>query len=181
MQFRTFVLSLASACLLSVPALAASSIATVNIQQVMHDSTAAKSVREQLESKQKTFQAQMSRKEDALHAEEVELKRQQAVLSPDAFDKKVKDFRIKAAAAEKEVEAKRKALINAEGSASMKIQKVLFDVVKSIAQQKGYSVVIPTPSLLYADPSLDITPEVLKQFNATLPSVTVSFDAPAEE
>ena len=59
---RLYVIA-AAALLVATPAFAdgAPTIATINIQQVMQDSTAAKSVREQLESKQKAFQAEVSK------------------------------------------------------------------------------------------------------------------------
>ena len=66
MKFRSFFLPFFATIALAAPVLAAGGIATVNIQQIMHDSTAAKSVKDQLEAKQKAFQAQMSKKEEEL-------------------------------------------------------------------------------------------------------------------
>jgi Skp family chaperone for outer membrane proteins len=89
---------LAASCLqLSTPAFAEDAkpvkIAAINIQQIMNDSTAAKSVREQLENKQKTFQAEITKKEESLQKEDQELAKQKSVLAKDAFEKKALEFR----------------------------------------------------------------------------------------
>jgi Skp family chaperone for outer membrane proteins len=179
MRLRSILFSLIAIGGLCTPALAAESIAIVNIQEIMKDSTAAKSIKDQLEAKQKTFQAEMSKKSEALQKEEQDLGKQRSVLSPDAWDKKANAFKAKAADAQKEVQSKRAELDNAFSSALNEIQKTVFDIVSGIAKDKGYSVVLPTSQLLYADSSLDITKTVLTKLNSTLPKVTVNFKAAA--
>jgi outer membrane protein len=182
MNLRLLVIALVAMYVSLSPAFAAGgTIATVNIQQIMHDSTAAKSVKEQLEAKQKAFQAQMSKKEEELQKEDQDLAKERAVLSPDAFDKKLKEFKEKATAAQKEVQAKRAELDNAFSTALLSIQKAISDIVSSVAKEKGYSVVIPASELLYVDQGLDITQTVLAKLNSTLPKVTVSFKSVAQK
>ncbi len=173
MQLRYLLICLC-VCGWSMPAFS-ETLATVNIQEIMHNSTAAKSVKEQLDSKQKSFQAEMSKREEELQKEDQELGKQRAVLSPDAFDKKLKEFKAKATAAQKDVQSKRAALDNALSTSLSEIQKTIFNIVASIAKEKGYSVVLPSSQLLYADSKLDITREVLTKLDSTLPKVKVNF------
>lgn len=180
MKFRLTLLSLITAGALVTTQASAETIAVINYQQILHDSNAGKSVKEQLDSKQHAFQTEMSKKEEALNKEQEALAQQRAVLSPDAFEKKAKDFRAKTTAAQKDVQAKRAALDNALFTATNEIQKTVLDIVGKISKEKGYSLVLPTSQLLYADPKLDITNDVLTQLNSTLPKVNVSFKAPAE-
>ena len=87
---KILMLAAASAIALSAPAFAEDAkpqVAVVNIQEVMKDSTVAKNVREQLESKQKTFQSEIAKKEEDLQKEDKELAKQKSVLSKDAFEK----------------------------------------------------------------------------------------------
>lgn len=150
-------------------------IAVVNIQKVMQDSTAAKSVREQLKSKQGGFESEMRKKEEDLRKQDQELSKQRSVLAPDAFEKKVQEFRTKAASAQKDVQSKKMQLDKAFGGALNDIQKSVFDIVATIAKEKGYVAVIPTSQMLYADPALDVTGEVTSRLNKQLPSVSVKF------
>ncbi len=61
------------------------------------------------------------------------------------------------------------------------IQKAVTGIVADMAKEKGFSIAIPTSQILYADPKLDITDEVLKRLNQKLPKLDVKFDAPQRE
>jgi len=175
---RLTLLALAAATLgFATPALAEVKIAVVNIQGIMKDSTAASSVRDQLESKQKAFQSEITKKEEALQKEDQALAKQQSVLSKDAFAEKAKAFRNKATEVQKEVQAK-KALLDAAFERSLNdIQKAVNDIIAELAKEKGFNVALPTSQILYADSSMDVSKDVLERLNKKLPKVDVKFDA----
>ncbi len=151
-------------------------IAAINIQQIMSDSTAAKSVREQLETKQKAFQAEITKKEESLKKEDQELAKQKTVLAKEAFEKKALEFRKKASEVQKEVQAK-KALLDSGFERSLnEIQKSVNEVIADLAKEKGFTLAVPTSQILYADPSMDVSKEVLERLNKKLPTVTVKFE-----
>ena len=183
MKTNSLYALIASATLAFAPAAFAEdakpTIAVVNIQQIMKDATAAKSVREQLESKQKSFQADISKKEEGLQKEDQELAKQKSVLAKEAFDEKVKAFRTKATDVQKEVQSKKAVLDGAFERALNDIQKVVTEIIADIAKEKGFVVALPTSQILYADKTLDISAEVLERLNKKLPKLDVKFDAPA--
>jgi outer membrane protein len=150
--------------------------AVVNIQQIMKDSTAAKSVREQLEGKQKTFQTEITKKEEQLKKEDQELAKQRSVLSKEAFEEKARAFRTKATDMQKEVQSKKAMLDNGFERALGDIQKVVSDIIVELAKEKNFSMAIPTSQILYADPKMDISAEVLEKLNKKLPKVDVKFE-----
>lgn len=177
------IASLFAACFMAAAAFGATAqaqtattkIAVVNIQEIMRDSTAAKSVREQLDSKQKAYRAEMEKQETSLRKEEQELAKQRSVLAADAFEKKLREFQTKFTSAQKDVQTKKGALDNAFGQALNDIQKAVYDIVSGLAKERGYTVVVPTSQLLYAEPGLDISKEVLEKLNKQLPKVSVKF------
>lgn len=178
---RLALLAIAAATSLgfSAPVLAdaAKPIAVVNIQSIMRDSTAAKSVREQLEGKQKAFQADITKKEEALQKEDQALAKQQSVLSKEAFAEKAKAFRTKATEVQKEVQSK-KALLDAAFERSLnEIQKAVNEIISDLAKEKGFTLALPASQVLYADSSMDISKDVLDRLNKKLPKVDVKFDA----
>ncbi len=174
--YSLVVIFLAALIAMQSPVQAAESkIAILNIQQIMKDSTAAKSVRDQLDAKRKSFESEMAKKEEDLRKEDQDLSKQRSVLAPEAFEKKLKDFREKASVAQRDVAAKRSQLDNAFTNAVNDIQKVVTDIVTQLAKDKGYSLVVPTSQLVWADPALDISKEVLTQLNQKLSKVTVKF------
>lgn len=177
---KTIFYAMAISAAFAVPAFAADAvkptIAVVNIQQIMKDSTAAKTVREQLESKQKSFQAEITKKEEGLKKEDQELGKQKSVLAKDAFDKKISEFRIKATSVQKDVQAKKALLDGAFEHSLNDIQKVVTDIIADLAKEKGFVVAVPTSQILYADKSLDISSDVLDRLNKKLPKLDVKFE-----
>lgn len=159
---------------------AAVNVAVVNIQQVMRDSTAAQNVREQLEAKQKGFQADISKKEEALQKEDKELSKKRSVLSKEAFEEKARVFRSKATDVQKEVQEKKAVLDAAFERALAEIQKSVTEVIGEMSKEKGFALAVPTSQILYSDEKLDISAEVLKRLNQKLPKLDVKFDAVPE-
>lgn len=180
MRFRSLVCSTVAAGVMAFSASAyADNIAYVNVQDIMNKSSAGKSIKEQLEAKQKTFRSEVGKKEDSLQKMGQELSKEQSVLAPAAFDKKVKAFHVKETEAQKDAQEKGYVLENAKQTSLTELQKVVFEIVSSISKDKGYVAVMPNTALLYADPKLDITNEVLAQLDKKLPSVKVKFIAPS--
>jgi len=155
------------------------SIAVVNIQEIMRDSSAAKDVRSQLEEKSKGFQADISKKQEQLQKEDQDLGKQRSVLSKSAFDEKARAFSKKATDAQKEAQSKKAMLDGAFEHALNDIQKAVTDIIGDMAKEKGFSVTMPTSQTLYYDPKMDITSEVLSKLNQKLPKLDVQFASEA--
>lgn len=158
--------------------MASSRMAVVNVQAILRDATAAKSVRDQLEAKQKAYQSEIAKKEEALQKEDQELAKQRGTLSKEAFEQKVKTFRDKATATQKEVASKKATLDNAFENSLGQIQKTVTDIIAEMAKEKGFIVALPSSQILYADATLDISSEVLARLNQRLPKIDVKFEAP---
>ncbi len=159
----------------STPAQAASTVAVVNVQKVMREAKAAQAIRDQVQSKQKAFQTELDQRESALQKEDQELAKQRSVLSQEAFEKKYREFREKAANVQKEVRAKRSSLNDGLTTALAQIQQKVGEIVAVLSKEKQFQVAISSQQVLYTDPALDITEEVISRLNAQLPSVTVTF------
>lgn len=156
-------------------------IAVVNIQQIMKESTAVKSVREQLESKQKSFQSILSKKDEEMQKEEQEIKKQKSVLSKEEFEKKAKAFSAKATEMQKDVQSKKAVLDGAFENSLNDIQKIVTEIIADIAKEKGFVVAMPATQILYSASSLDISAEVLERLNKKLPKLDVKFTAPEKK
>lgn len=171
------ILAMLCATLLTLPqsATAADKLAVVNIQIIMKDSKAANSVRDQVQTKQKQFQSELDKKEKELQEEDKELAKQRSLLSPEAFKQQYQQFRQKAATAQKEIQKKRVQLDKALGEALADIQQNVVTIVAEVAKEKGANMAISTSQVLYADPALDITSEVLTRLDKKVPKLTVKF------
>lgn len=179
-----YVSALAACALLYAPMAHAEEsnlIAVVNIQKIMQESTAAKSANEQLEGKQKSFQNELNKKDEALQKEDKELAKQRGVLSKEAFEEKTRTFRNKVTEIQKEVQSKKALLDSAYSRALNDIQKIVTEIIADLAKEKGFAVAIPTSQILYADNKLDISDAVLERLNKKLPKLDVKFEAPEKK
>ena len=167
--------ALTALALASSPALADSNLGVVNVAKIMQDSKAATSVRNQLQAKQKAFQSELDSTEKDLLAEDQGLVKQKDKVEKDAFDKKVKAFREKDATAQRQVQEKKGQLDKAFAASLEEIQKNVLDIVKQVSAEKKLTLVVSSAQVLYGDPSLDITDEVLKRLDSKLPNVAVKF------
>lgn len=172
---RLFVVAFVLTFAAVAPASAETSIGVVNTAKIMRDSKAAQSVRSQLQNKQKAFQAELDAKEKQLLAEDQALAKQQASVEKAAFEQKVKEFRSRAANAQREVAQKKMAVEKALESALANVQTTVLQVVKEVAAEKKLNLVVSSGAVLYTDSTLDITDEVLKRLNDKLPNVAVKF------
>ncbi len=155
----------------------APTIATVNYQMLMSSSTAAKSAHEQIETKVKSMQSEISKKDETFQKEHQEIEKQHNVLSKEAFTEKTRSFTEKVTNAQKEVQSKRAMLDAASERAGAEIQKTITDIIADMAKEKGFIIAMPTSQILYADSKLDITNEVLERLNKKLPKVDVKFES----
>lgn len=173
---KKLVLSaIALVALAAAPAMAETAIGVVNVAKIMQDSKAATSVRSQLQTKQKSFQAELDAKEKELLAEDQGLVKQKDKVEKAAFEAKVKAFREKAASAQKQVQDKKVQLDKAFTASLEEIQKTVLDITKQVATEKKLGLVVSSAQVLYNDQSLDITDEVLKRLDSKLPNVSVKF------
>ena len=71
-------------------------IAVVDIQRILKESAAAKSLREQLSPRQQAVQKQIATEEDKLRKEQLDLMQQRSKMSDEQFSAKISEFQKKA-------------------------------------------------------------------------------------
>lgn len=161
--------------LFAAPAAFAEDLAVVNVQQIMKDSTAAQAARQQLQAKQKQFQDEISGKEKELQKEDQELAKQRSLMDQDAFKQKIAEFQQKAAGVQKDVREKRQTFTKAYEDAIGQLHAKVTGIIADMAKEKGFKIAVPTSQILFADPALDISAEVLARLNKQMPTLTVKF------
>ena len=152
-------------------------IIVIDVQKIMTQSDAAKSVRSQVEGLRKGVQDDVSKQESALKSDQDNLIKQQGKLSQDEFNKQRQAFEQKVASTRKSVDGKVASLdrgVNkASGQIEQELQKLLFDMAKD----KGAGLVLPKQAILVAETSMDFTDEALAELNKRLPRVDVKLEA----
>ena len=156
------------------------SIGIVDVQKILRDSQASKSLRPQIEKRRKDYQTSVRKRETELRKASQELQRQRAILSPQAFVKRRNAYEEKARKAQIDFQQRKRRLDNAYGAAMRVIQKSMVVAAAKIAEERNFDIVLPKSLVLLADQKLDITGEVLRRIDKTLPSVVLEPAKPAE-
>lgn len=148
-------------------------VAVVDHQRILRDSRAAKSIREQIETKRRLYLDQLSKEEQRLAEQDRDLARQRSVLAADVFAQRRREFEAKVLELQKLSQERRRQLDESSGTALNQVRQTLAEVVGEMAEARGFNLVIPSAGVLLFSPKIDITEEVLSQLDRKLPTVRV--------
>jgi outer membrane protein len=183
-------LSLLAACLLAfgvIPAAGADKarppeqvIAIVDVQRILQESLAAKSVQKQLDTQRAKFQTETEAEENELRQAEQDLGKSRDRLAANVYADHEQQLRQRFLSVEQNVDARRKVLDQSFTNSMNAVRSHLLEEVQAVAHERGANLVLTKQQVLWTDPSFDITDEVLQRLNKSLPDVAVP-TAPAKK
>lgn len=153
-----------------------SKIAVIDLEYIYQNSLAAKSVKTQIEAKSAVYQAEINKKEIDLNSKNKELVKQQHILTSEAFEEKLRVFNNQVSEVQRELETKNYSLNQASDEATAKIQEKINQIVAKFAQKQAVDLVVQASQMVYYNPNLEITAEVLKELNSSLTDLAVKID-----
>ena len=162
--------SFAQATAASVPVV----VGVLDVQIIIRDSRAAKSVRAALDRQAAAYQAELAQQENALRSADQQLMQQRAALPADEFTKRSNDLSQRAEALRQTAEKRRQDLQKMESGAMVQIEQSLSQVTIDIAKAHGLTLVLNHSAVIWSSPAYDITQEALRKLDAQLPSVKLS-------
>ena len=148
--------------------------AVIDYQRILRDAAAAKSIREQIEARRQAYQEEISKEEQRLHEADKAFAKQRSVLSTEAFAEKRRAFEQEVAEVQRLVQERRRELDSMAAAALNEVKEALIEIVTSIAEERGFNLVLPNSEVLFFSRSLDLTEEVLAKLDARLPQVQLS-------
>ena len=152
---------------------AAPVILVVDTNRIMGEAKSMKTIRDQIDSVKNQFTAELKGEEDALRRADQEMTQQRQVLSPEAFEQRRRDLQQRAAALQAKARTRRSQLDQALRTAVTTVRTRVIRLAQGAAQRRGANMVMQKSDLVYFDPSMEITEEILRQLDAELPSVRV--------
>jgi outer membrane protein len=154
--------------------LPASVVAVVDVQLILQESAASKSIQKQLEAQRETYQNEISKQEDRLRAVEQELNHQRSALPPEDFGQKRREFEQQVADVQRTVQARKRVLDQAFNESMTKVRDTVLQTVTEVAGEQKATLVLAKQQVVLAEKSLDLTSAVLERVNKKLPSVPVT-------
>lgn len=168
MKKSLFVSFLLLASTLVVPAFAADAkLGTVDMQKVLMLSDAGKEAKEQLAVKAAKYEAEKNLKEEELKKLKGELEKQSVLLSESARGAKEKDYQQKLKEYQRFLKDAQDDLQAKNDEFTNKIVEEIVKVVQDYGKKSGYTFIfVKNESMIFMDDKIDLTDELLKQFNA---------------
>jgi outer membrane protein len=171
------LLSIVTAALISSGAAFAhetqNTVVVLDFQKMFQDSLAGKDFNTKLENKRKALEDSRNKKESELVKMNEDLKKQQSVLSSDAFDKKRKDFEAKIQSFQQELQEEGMKFEKDRNEAVEQVENATKQILADLAKDKGYQVVVSKNAVVYNADNLDISNEVLKKLDTKIKTVNL--------
>lgn len=155
---------------------AAEDIIIVDMQRILQEAKAAKDVRGRIKEKRDQYQTQITKEEDKLRDLEKKLADQRAILSPEAFESKSKEFNEKLRDVQLGVQEKRSKLDAALNQSLDAIQESVLEIITELSKEKNFKLALPSSQVLFATNSLNMTAEVLGRLDKKLPTIDLDID-----
>ena len=159
---------------LSAPVNAAEDVLIVNLQYVVSQSKSGVSLRKQSEVLNKEVIDLRDEVTKELQAKGKKLEEDKTLLAPEVFQERVNALQTEAESKQQELQAKVQKIQEAIQRASTSIDSVMSPILTEIVNEKGAKILLDRQSILFGDPKLDISAEVVKRLNKRLPDIKVT-------
>ncbi len=166
-QFLVFFVVCLS--LVASPAMAqAQKIAYVDLQKALNLSAAGKEAKDKIKAKVQEYDADVQQRQEELKKLKDDLEKQAMLLSEDARNSKERDYQKKVKDYQRFTKDIQETLQQMDADFTRKILEDLLKVAQNFGKSNGYSMILEKTesSIVYADESIDITDDVIKEFDA---------------
>lgn len=150
----------------------ATPVGVIDTQKVIKGSTAARSIRPQMEKLKKVYRTKFKKTEESLQKTKKELQKQRAIM-PDGYSKKLKAFQNRMRTTQRQVQNVNRMFDRALANSMRRVHKTLNNITMEVALEKKLKFVFPKRVVIYNEEKSDITMEVLRRLNKRLPQVKV--------
>jgi Skp family chaperone for outer membrane proteins len=154
---------------------AALSIAIIDINGVLEQSTAIKKIRAIIDEENKKFLASTDEEQQSLRSEELELEAQRDILSETEFNLRLKQFQDRVAVLQQKLQRQRREFDASLQQANEQLRKLLYQIIAEITKENDYTLVIQKQNIVLYDLSIDISDEALLRLNERTKDMTVTF------
>ena len=172
---KSFI-TLTAICALFSFSASAGSIAVLDVEKIVKESTAMRDIQGKVTKKQDEYQKDVTKKQKELEAEQKKLEGKKDLLAKEAFEKEMKKFEGKVDDLKTFVDKKQNSLKKASMDSMSKVNDKIKDIIAEISKEKDIDLIVPTSQTLFYKDEMDISAEVLKRLNKKITKVDVKFE-----
>jgi outer membrane protein len=155
-------------------------VAIVDINQILQASEPSKKAEENVKALLKARVDELNKRGDALLAEKEALDKQRAILSPDAYQKKLSELNVQRQNLQREFQVINGKMNEVLVGIRLRFREIIVRIAADVSKEKGVNLGIDRAKTVFFNPGMDITEEVLKRFNKADPKVDIKLDDAAQ-
>ena len=164
---RIVLFVFAALLLAAAPAMAEVKLGSVDIQKILLTSEAGKEAKDQLSQRAAKYEQEKNGKEEELKKLKGELEKQSVLLSESARGAKEKDYQQKLKEYQRFLKDAQDDLQAKNDEFTNRIVEEIVKIVQDYGKKNGYTYIfVKNEGMLYMDDKVDLTDELLKEFNA---------------
>ena len=171
---RFFVIILTTLCITISRANETSSIVYINMDKVMNESIAGKSLIEQLEKIHKSNIAEFKKIEDSLQLEESSVLSQKNILAGEEFGKKINSLKKKINDYKENRKQKIDSVSKKKVEANTKLFEILNPILADYSKKNDISIILRKKDIVIAKSDLDITDKIIGLINSKVKKINLN-------
>ena len=146
-------------------------IVFVDMDKIIATSNAGKKVQNSMDKFAKKENQKFDSIESNLKKKEQEILKQKNIISKEELDKKVKSFQTELSKLRKEKIEFNRSIIKRNQESTNKIVNEINKILTEYASNNSVSLIIQKKNIIIGKTELDITPQILKEFNSKVKSI----------
>ena len=152
------------------------SIGVIDINKILSDSDAAIAAAEDIEKIALEIESEIKSSDEDIIKEQNSLIESQSIMAPEAFESKRIEYENKVQKYNNERQSKLMKIDELIAISRNDILNAIKPILEEISNEKGITIILEKTSIMLNAEKMDITNEVLKRLNKSLPSINVSRD-----
>ena len=154
-----------------VPGYSSEKIVYLDVEKIMQESKAGKSIISQLKKKREISISKFQKKEKEILEKEKKLISQKNVLKKEEFEAKLKELRTDVAIYQKERNKTSNEIGNSRIKASTKLIKKLTPILEDYSKKNSISIIIQKKNIVMGKKEDDITKDILELVNQKIKTI----------
>jgi len=152
------------------------SIGVIDLNIILADAKASVSAAEQIEEIAIEIENEIKLSDEEIIKEQNLLIESQSIMAPEAFEAKRKEYESKVQKYNNERQSKLFRIDELIAISRNDILNAIKPILEEISNEKGITIILEKASIMLNAEKMDITNEVLKKLNKSLPNIEVSRD-----
>jgi Skp family chaperone for outer membrane proteins len=148
-------------------------VAVIDYQRLLRESDAARSIRAQVESQRRSYEAEVEAERRRLAEADQALNAQKDELPPEVYRERRRAFEADVAEVQRLVQERRRQLDGASSAAFQRIRDTVVQIIDALSDRYRFNLVLPRSDVLVFAPEIDLTGEVMAELNERLPRVHI--------